>query len=56
MKVVKKKITIPSNLSPKITVDNALPDLSHHPVVLRKAEAARKILEKHPVPEHLLER
>lgn len=40
--------------APKVTIDNSLPDLSNHPVVLKKAEAARKFLEEHPVPEHLL--
>lgn len=56
MKVLEKKFTIPANLAPKTTIDNSLPDLSNHPVVLKKAEAARKFLEKHPIPEHLLKR
>lgn len=40
----------------KITIDDKLPDLSNHPVVLKKAEGARKLLQEHPVPEHLLKR
>ncbi|WP_166444501.1 hypothetical protein [Dyadobacter bucti] len=50
MKVLEKK----SLISPKITIDNSLPDLSQHPVVLEKAEKARKFLEEHPIPEHIL--
>ncbi|MCE7058692.1 hypothetical protein [Dyadobacter sp. CY343] len=56
MKVLDKTVLVPRYLKPKITIDNSLPDLSNHPVVLRKAEEARKFLEEHPVPEHLLKR
>jgi hypothetical protein len=54
MKVLDKKLDIPANLLPRRTIDNTLPDLSEHPVVKAKTERARKFLEEHPVPEHLL--
>lgn len=54
MKVLEKKLHIPTNLLPRKTIDNSLPDLSDHPVVKAKIERARKILEESPIPEHLL--
>jgi hypothetical protein len=56
MKVLEKKSRLASILSPKFTIDNSLPDLSEHPVVKAKNERARKFLEEHPVPEHVLRR
>ncbi len=40
----------------EVTIDNSLPDLSQHPVVLKKVSEARAFLEKHPIPEHILNR
>ena len=37
-------------------LDNSLPDLSQHPVVLKKVSEARAFLEKHPIPEYILNR
>ena len=56
MKVLKKKF-VPLPIIPgKFTIDNTLPDLSEHPVVKAKVERARKFLEEHPIPEHILRR
>ncbi len=35
------------------TIDNSLPDLSNHPVVVKKTEDAREFLRKHPIPDDL---
>lgn len=37
-------------------LDNSLPDLSQHPIVLKKISEARAFLEKHPIPDHILNR
>ena len=37
-------------------LDNWLPDLSQNPVVLKKVSEARGFLEKHPIPDHILNR
>lgn len=40
----------------EVIIDNSLPDLSQHPVVLKKVSEARAFLEKHPIPDHILNR
>jgi len=40
----------------EVIIDNSLPNLSQHPVVLKKVSEARAFLEKHPIPEHILNR
>lgn len=37
-------------------LDSSLPDLSQHPVVLKKVSEAREFLEKHPIPDNILNR
>jgi hypothetical protein len=39
---------------PGITVNPNLPDLSKDPYVLKKAERARELIAKHPIPEDML--
>ncbi|WP_161597088.1 hypothetical protein [Dyadobacter flavalbus] len=53
MKIADKK-TLIENLLHKVIIDDSIPDLSQHPVVLKKTEKARAFFEKHPLPEHLL--
>lgn len=50
------KTTKKSAPATKKTLDNSLPDLSQHPIVLKKAAEAREFLKKHPIPEYLLRR
>ncbi|SEJ77238.1 hypothetical protein SAMN05216327_11951 [Dyadobacter sp. SG02] len=56
MKVLEKKFVPLPNIPGKVTIDNSLPDLSENPVVKAKVERARKFLEEHPIPEHMLRR
>ncbi|WP_158547913.1 hypothetical protein [Dyadobacter luteus] len=51
---MERKIAEKSAPSVKKTLDNSLPDLSQHPVVVKKVTAAKEFLKKHPIPEHLL--
>jgi hypothetical protein len=56
MKALEKKISTKHSSGPQKTLDNSLPDLSQHPIVLRKVSEARAFLEKHPIPDHILNR
>jgi hypothetical protein len=56
MRTLERKTTEKSVSSAEKTLDNSLPDLSNHPVVLKKVAEAREFLKKHPIPEHLLRR
>jgi hypothetical protein len=50
MKVLDKKIVDPG----KFTYDPKLDNLPIPKAVLEKTERARKFLEEHPIPEHML--
>ena len=52
MRVLEKKTKLFD--TPKATYDPALNNLPIPKVVLEKTERARKFLEEHPVPDHLL--
>jgi hypothetical protein len=54
MKIADRKIPVEKPIFPKVILDDSIPDLSQHPVVVAKVERARAFLKKHPVPEHLL--
>ena len=54
MKTLERKESDKINLHGKKTLDETLPDLSQHPIVLKKMKGAGEILEKHPIPGHLL--
>jgi len=56
MKTLEKKISTKHSSGQQKTLDNSLPDLSQHPVVLKKVSEARAFLEKHPIPDHILNR
>ena len=53
MKTLERKVSIKGGLSPKKTLDNSLPDLSQHPIVVKKVEEAREFLRTHPIPKDL---
>ena len=48
MKTLERKIIENSATSVKKTLDDSLPDLSNHPVVLKKVAEAREHLKKTP--------
>jgi len=56
MKTLDKKISAKHSSGSQKTLDNTLPDLSQHPVVLKKVSEAREFLEKHPIPQYILNR
>jgi hypothetical protein len=56
MKTLEKKPSTKNSSKPEKMLDNSIPDLSEHPVVLKKVSEARAFLEKNPIPEHLLKR
>ena len=52
MKTLERK-TASKTYTRKKILDTSLPDLSAHPIVVKKVEEARQFLKKHPLPEHL---
>ena len=56
MKTLESKTEKKNIPSIRKTLDNSIPDLSNHPVVIKKVEEAREFLKNHPIPEHLLKR
>lgn len=54
MRTAERKIAKKSAPEVRKTLDNSLPDLSQHPIVMRKVAKAKEFLKKHPIPEHLL--
>ena len=56
MKTLEKKSLIKDSKFDKVIIDTSLNDRPISSAELRKVEAAREFLKKHPIPKHLLRR
>jgi len=56
MKTLEKKNAVKSAKIQNVVIDNSLNDRPISQAELKKVEAAREFLKKHPIPKHLLKR
>ena len=56
MKTLEKKSPFKNSKVENVIIDNSLNNRPISQAELKKVEAAREFLKKHPVPEHLLRR